>query len=74
MLPVPPRPDVRIGDLQPVRSVGFGHTYGGVVRYSGNTQARKAWAGACQRAWWESAARSMRVQAQAKRASVAKRK
>jgi hypothetical protein len=35
---VPPAPDVAIGDLKPVRSVGFGHSYGGVVRYSGNTQ------------------------------------
>jgi hypothetical protein len=38
MGPLPPAPDVAIGDLQPVRSVGFGHTYGGVVRYSGNTK------------------------------------
>lgn len=36
--PVPPAPDVAIGDLKPVRSVGFGHSYGGTVRYSGNTQ------------------------------------
>jgi len=36
--PMPPLPDVRIGDLKPVRNVGFGHTYGGVVRYSGKTQ------------------------------------
>lgn len=36
---VPPMPDVFIGDLKPVRSVGFGHTYGGEVRYSGNTRA-----------------------------------
>ena len=35
---VPPPPEVRIGDLQPVRSTGFGHTYGGNVRYSGNTR------------------------------------
>jgi hypothetical protein len=34
----PPLPDVAIGDLKPVRNVGFGHTYGGAVRYSGNTQ------------------------------------
>ncbi|MBL9173467.1 MAG: NPCBM/NEW2 domain-containing protein [Verrucomicrobiales bacterium] len=37
--PMPPVPDVFIGDLKPVRNVGFGHTYGGNVRYSGNTQA-----------------------------------
>ncbi len=36
--PLPPPPDLFIGDLQPVRSVGFGHTYGGTVRYSGHTQ------------------------------------
>jgi len=36
--PLPPAPDVAIGDLTPVRSVGFGHTYGGTVRYSGHTQ------------------------------------
>jgi len=39
MIPAPPKPDVFIGDLSPVRSVGFGHTYGGTVRYSGTTQA-----------------------------------
>ncbi|MBI3869543.1 MAG: NPCBM/NEW2 domain-containing protein [Verrucomicrobia bacterium] len=38
MGPAPPLPDVFIGDLSPVRSVGFGHTYGGVVRYSGLTK------------------------------------
>jgi hypothetical protein len=38
MKPLPPVPDVHIGDLTPVRSVGFGHTYAGVVRYSGNTR------------------------------------
>jgi len=37
--PMPPAPDVHIGDLKPLRSVGFGHTYGGAVRYSGLTQA-----------------------------------
>ncbi|MBN8246195.1 MAG: NPCBM/NEW2 domain-containing protein, partial [Verrucomicrobia bacterium] len=37
--PLPPKPDVYLGDLKPVRSVGFGHTYAGEVRYSGNTQA-----------------------------------
>ena len=36
---MPPVPDVFIGDLKPLRNVGFGHTYGGSVRYSGNTQA-----------------------------------
>lgn len=35
---LPPLPDVYLGDLNPIRSVGFGHTYGGQVRYSGNTQ------------------------------------
>ena len=35
---MPPAPDVHIGDLKPIRNVGFGHTYGGVVRYSGNTR------------------------------------
>lgn len=39
MGPPPPMPDVFIGDLVPVRNVGFGHTYGGVVRYSGDTRA-----------------------------------
>ncbi|MBM3845922.1 MAG: hypothetical protein FJ405_06520 [Verrucomicrobia bacterium] len=38
MHPMPPEPDVAIGDLKPMRSVGFGHTYGGEVRYSGNTK------------------------------------
>ena len=38
MGPLPPAPDVFLGDLKPVRNVGFGHTYGGNVRYSGNTQ------------------------------------
>lgn len=38
MIPMPPEPDIAIGDLQPVRNVGFGHTYGGQVRYSGNTR------------------------------------
>ena len=37
--PIPPRPDVPLSELKPVRSVGFGHTYGGAVRYSGNTRA-----------------------------------
>ncbi|MFM8360603.1 MAG: NPCBM/NEW2 domain-containing protein [Verrucomicrobiota bacterium] len=36
--PEPPLPDVALGDLTPRRNVGFGHTYGGQVRYSG--QAR----------------------------------
>ncbi len=35
---MPPSPDIFIGDLEPIRNVGFGHTYGGVVRYSGNTR------------------------------------
>ncbi len=39
MNPLPPEPDIHIGELTPVRSVGFGHTYGGTVRYSGGTQA-----------------------------------
>ena len=39
MEPKPPMPDVYLGDLQPIRSAGFGHTYGGKVRYSGNTRA-----------------------------------
>jgi hypothetical protein len=34
---IPALPDIHMSDLTPVRSVGFGHTYGGVVRYSGNT-------------------------------------
>jgi hypothetical protein len=38
MDPLPPEPDVAIGDLEPIRNVGFGHTYAGNVRYSGNTQ------------------------------------
>jgi hypothetical protein len=36
--PIPPRPDVPLSALKPSRSVGFGHTYGGEVRYSGNTR------------------------------------
>lgn len=36
--PVPPLPDIHLGDLEPLRSVGFGHTYGGQVRYAGRTQ------------------------------------
>lgn len=36
---MPPVPEVFLGDLNPIRNVGFGHTYGGVVRYSGNTRA-----------------------------------
>jgi hypothetical protein len=39
LVPLPPLPDVFLGDLKPSRSVGFGHTYGGAVRYSGRTQA-----------------------------------
>lgn len=37
--PLPPKPDVYLGELKPVRSVGFGHTYAGEVRYAGRTQA-----------------------------------
>lgn len=36
--PVPPVPDVGLGELKPIRSVGFGHSYGGVARYSGHTR------------------------------------
>jgi len=36
--PVPPRPDLYLGDLKPIRNVGFGHSYSGSVRYSGQTQ------------------------------------
>lgn len=39
MGPQPPMPDIALGDLKPIRSVGFGHTYNKQVRYSGNTQA-----------------------------------
>ncbi len=35
----PPKPDVLVGALKPVRTAGFGHTYGGVPRYSGGAQA-----------------------------------
>ena len=35
---VPPLPDVFIGDLKPIRNVGFGHTYGGQTRYSGTAK------------------------------------
>jgi hypothetical protein len=38
MIPMPPAPAISIGDLAAIRSVGFGHSYGGVVRYSGNTR------------------------------------
>jgi hypothetical protein len=38
MGPMPPAPDVHLGDLKPVRNVGFGHSYGNAVRYSGNTR------------------------------------
>ena len=38
MGPLPPAPDVNLADLKPIRSVGFGHTYGGKVRYSGHTR------------------------------------
>jgi len=36
--PLPPAPDVYLGELKPMRSVGFGHTYAGEVRYAGNTR------------------------------------
>lgn len=39
MGPLPPKPDVALGDLQPLRSVGYGHTYGNSVRYSGTARA-----------------------------------
>jgi hypothetical protein len=42
MGPVPPLPEVYLGDLTPIRNVGFGHTYGGVVRYSGYTKPPQA--------------------------------
>ena len=35
---LPPAPDIAIGELSPARSVGFGHSYGEKVRYSGNTK------------------------------------
>lgn len=35
---IPALPDVYLGELQPIRSVGFGHTYANEVRYSGDTQ------------------------------------
>ncbi len=38
MSAMPPLPDIALGDLKPVRNTGFGHTYGGEVRYSGNTK------------------------------------
>jgi hypothetical protein len=37
MGPLPKLPDIFLGDLQPIRSVGFGHTYGNQVRLSGDT-------------------------------------
>ncbi len=36
--PVPSLPQIYLGELKPIRSVGFGHTYGAAVRYSGHTQ------------------------------------
>jgi hypothetical protein len=42
MGPLPPLPDVYLADLRPVRSVGFGHTYAGEVRYSGDTRPPQA--------------------------------
>lgn len=38
MGPLPNLPDVFLGDLKPIRSVGFGHTYDNQVRHSGDTQ------------------------------------
>jgi hypothetical protein len=38
MAKTPPLPDVYLAELEPVRSVGFGHTYSGEIRYSGDTQ------------------------------------
>jgi len=35
----PMKPDVVLGELKPVRTAGFGHTYGGMPRYSGGAQA-----------------------------------
>ena len=35
---MPEAPDVHLGDLEPTRSVGFGHTHGGVVRYAGDAK------------------------------------
>ncbi len=35
---LPPKPDIYLGELKPVRSVGFGHMYAGEVRYAGNTR------------------------------------
>jgi hypothetical protein len=37
--PVPPTPDVFVGDLKPTLTTGFGHTYGGTVRYSGQARS-----------------------------------
>ena len=42
MKATPEMPDVYLGDLKPVRSVGFGHTHANEVRYSGDTQAPQA--------------------------------
>ena len=38
LAPMPPDPDVFIGDLTPLRNTGFGHTYGGETRHSGFTR------------------------------------
>jgi len=35
---LPELPDIYLGELEPIRSVGFGHTYSGEIRYSGDTQ------------------------------------
>ncbi len=34
----PPLPDIYLGDLTPIRNVGFGHTTSRGVRYAGNTK------------------------------------
>ena len=39
MAATPDLPDIYLGDLKPVRSVGFGHTYANEMRYAGDTQA-----------------------------------
>jgi len=38
LIPAPPAPQVYLDELKPTRSVGFGHTYAGEVRYSGDTR------------------------------------
>jgi hypothetical protein len=41
-LPTPPLPQVYLDELKPARSVGFGHTYAGEVRYSGDSRPPQA--------------------------------